>query len=54
MAKLNKLHYYTSNGEKKVNCYTVSIPKRLVEETKLEDTDINIRVENNKIIIEKK
>lgn len=54
MAKLNKMYYYTSKGEKKLNCYNVPIPKQLVEQTQLENVEVQLKVENNKIIIEKK
>ena len=54
MAKLNKMYYYTSAGEKKLNCYTIPIPKVLVEQAKLENVDIKIIVENNTIIIKRK
>lgn len=54
MAKLNKMYYYTSTGEKKLNCYNVPIPKALVEQAKLENVDIKVIVENNKIIITRK
>lgn len=54
MAKLNKQSYTTSKGIKKVNCYTVNIPKKIVKETDIGDYDeIKIYTEDNKIIIEK-
>ena len=54
MAKFNKMHYYTSTGEKKLNCYYIHIPKEIVEKAKLEEEQVEIREENGKIIIEKK
>lgn len=54
MAKLNKMYYYTSTGEKKLNCYMVPIPKDLVEKTKLENVDIQWKVEKDKLILERK
>lgn len=54
MAKMNKMYYYTSKGEKKLNCYTTSIPKELVEKAKLEGKDLKIVQENDKIIISAK
>ena len=54
MAKLNKMYYYTSTGEKKLNCYTMAIPKQVVDDTKLDGIDIKVKAEGNKIIIEKK
>jgi len=53
MAKLNKIHYYTSKREKKLNCYYITITKELVEKLGLEDKELQIRAENDKIIIEK-
>lgn len=54
MTKLNKMYYYTSKGEKKLNCYNVPIPKIMVEQAKLDNVEIQIKVENKKIIIESK
>lgn len=53
MPKLNKLYYMTSKGERKINCYNVQIPKKIVNETNIGDENIKIYAENNKIIIEK-
>lgn len=53
MPKLSKLYYTTSKGERKINCYNVQIPKKVVNETDIEDNDIKIYADNNKIIIEK-
>ena len=52
MTKLIKKYYYASNGERKINCYAVHIPKNMLDKTDIKD-NINIKVENNKIIIEK-
>lgn len=54
MSKLNKMYYYTAKHEKKLNCYYVPIPKQMAEQAQLENVDIQIRVENGKIIIERK
>lgn len=54
MAKLNKVYYYTSKGEKKLNCYNIPVPKAMVEKAQLENVDIQLRVDNGKIIIERK
>lgn len=53
MAKINKLYYTTSKGEKKINCYNVQIPKRVVDKTDIGENQIKVYVEGNKIIIEK-
>lgn len=54
MAKLNKQLYTTSKGEKRVNCYTANIPKKVVKQTDIGDyDDVRIYAEDNKIIIEK-
>lgn len=56
MAKLAKQMYYSvSRGEKKVNCYKLNIPKKIVEQTNFRDGDeLKITVKDNKIIVEKK
>lgn len=54
MTKLNKMYYYTSTGEKKLNCYNVPIPKIMVEKAQLENVDIQLKVQDKKIIIESK
>ena len=50
MAKLNKIYYYTSQKEKKLNCYYITIKKEDKEKAHLND-EVDIIVENNKIII---
>ena len=52
MAKLNPMYYYTSKGEKKLNCYNIPIPKELVEKTKLKDKNIEVVIEKGKIILQ--
>lgn len=54
MAKMNKMYYYTSKGEKKLNCYTTAIPKEMVEKANLVGKDLKIVQENDKIIISAK
>ena len=54
MPKLAKNKYRTLGGEVKVNSYLISIPKKVVSETNIKETDnLKVRAENNKIIIEK-
>lgn len=53
MAKLNKMYYYTSKKEKKLNCYYITIPKELVEKARLSD-EVELKVEGNKIIVKGK
>ena len=54
MAKLGKLYYYNSKGEKKVNCYTINLKKELVKKANISDKEeLNIYTLNGKIIIEK-
>ena len=53
MPKLNKLYYITSKGERKINCYNVQIPRKIVEQTNIQDNNIKVYAENNKIIIER-
>lgn len=51
MAKLNKMYYHTSKGEKKLNCYYITIPKEIVEQTGLNE-QVEIYAKGNKIIVE--
>lgn len=53
MPKLSKLYYITSKGERKINCYNVQIPKKVVENTNIGENQIKVYSENNKIIIER-
>lgn len=53
MAKINKMCYYTSTGEKKVNRYYVTLPKKIVEQVGIQNVDVEIKEENGKIIIKK-
>lgn len=54
MPKLAKQMYTTAKGERKLNCYVISIPKDIVEKAKLSGEDLKISTLGNKIIIEKK
>ena len=54
MPKLVKMMYKTlKSDEKKINCYSITIPKEIVNKTDLEDKQLKISAEDNKIIIEK-
>ncbi len=53
MPKLAKNMYTTAKGERKLNCYVIHIPKEIVNKTDLEDKNIKISSQDNKIIIEK-
>lgn len=53
MPKLSKLYYITSKGERKINCYNVQIPRKIVEQTNIQDNNVKVYAENNKIIIER-
>lgn len=52
MAKLNKMYYYTSKKEKKLNCYYVILKKEMIEKAGL-DEEVDIEVVNDKIIIKR-
>ena len=54
MAKFNALYYYTSKGEKKLNCYTIPVPKELVDRAGLNGKEVYITIQDNKIIIQSK
>lgn len=51
MPKLNKMYYHTSKGEKKLNCYYITIPKELIEQAGLNE-QVKISAKDDKIIIE--
>ena len=53
MTKFGKMYYMTSKGERKINCYTVTIPKAIVEKTDIKDSNLKVYADKNKIIIEK-
>ena len=54
MQKLLRHYYYSKTGEKKINCYKVSISKELLKQTDIKETDeLNIYVKDNKIIVER-
>lgn len=54
MAKLNKQFYYTKDGDKKINCYHILVPRTIVDATNIKDNDeLKVYSKNNKIIIEK-
>lgn len=54
MSKLNKMYYYTAKHERKLNCYYMPIPKEMVEKAQLQEVEVQLKVENGKIIIERK
>lgn len=53
--KLVQQKYYTATGEAKVNCYKITIAKKLIEEAGIkEEDDLEMYVDKSKIIIQKK
>lgn len=55
MPKLAKNMYKSlKTGERRLNCYVVSIPKEIVNKTDLVDKELKISSKDNKIIIEEK
>lgn len=55
MAKLTKQKYTTAKGERKVNCYLAMIPKKVLEESDIQEDDEIIVYEHlGKIIIQQK
>lgn len=53
MTKLAKQYWINAKGERKVNCYKATIPKELVEQLGLQDKEIKVKIENNKIVLDK-
>lgn len=53
MAKLVKQKYYNKDNVEKINCYLVKLPKAIVEQSNIKDTDeLKISVVNGNILIE--
>lgn len=53
--KLVQQKYFTASGEAKVSCYKLAIGKKYIEEAGIDEKDdLEIYVEENKIIIKKK
>lgn len=53
--KLVKMCYVTLKGEKKINTYNANIPKKIVQESGIDDNKELIAIaEKNKIIIKEK
>ena len=53
MTKLAKQYWINAKGERKVNCYKATIPRELVEKLGLQDKEIKVKIENNKIVLDK-
>jgi len=54
MTKLVKQFYKTKDGEVKLHCYKLTLPKEIVNKSNIDsENKINIKVENGKIIIER-
>ena len=53
--KLVQQKYYTASGETKVNCYKITVAKKLIEKAGIKETDdLEMYAESGKIIIKKK
>lgn len=52
MPKLLKQYYYSSKGERKINSYKVSLSKEIVEQAGLQDKEVIVKHDGNRIIIE--
>ena len=54
MQKLKAVNYYNSKGERKVNCYMITISKEAAKNAGFDiDTKLEVKAENGKIFIEK-
>ena len=57
MTKLNKIYYYSKKGERKINCYSLHIPKKILELSGINENDnVKIRIDlanRGRILIEK-
>lgn len=54
MPKLARNRYTDAKGVRKLNCYSIAIPKKVVEEAGIQEDDVIVYADGNKIIIEKK
>ena len=53
MQKIQQQRYKTMSGEIKVNCYKITLSKEVVRQAGFnEETKLEVRAENGKIIIE--
>ena len=53
MSRLIPMYYYSSKNEKKINCYYVTIPKKDVDNSKIDiNKKIKVTSKNKKIILE--
>ena len=53
--KLVQQKYFTAAGESKVNCYKITVSKKLLEESGIKETDnLEMIATKGKIIIQKK
>ena len=53
MTKLAKQYWINAKGKRKVNCYKATIPRELVEKLELQDKEIQVKIIDNKLIIDK-
>lgn len=54
MPKLNHKYYYTSTGERKINCYTISITREDINKAGFNDNmQLKVTAEKNRLIVEK-
>ena len=53
MAKLAKQYWINAKGERKVNCYKLTISREIVEKLELQDKEIKVKIIDNKLIIDK-
>ena len=53
MTRLAKQYYYTASGDKRLNCYKLTIPKEIVEKLTFQNEKLTIKIENCKIVVDK-
>ena len=53
MPKLAKQYWINAKGERKVNCYKLTISREIVEQLNLQDREIKVKIIDNKIVIDK-
>ena len=53
MTKLAKQYWINAKGERKVNCYKLTISREIVEKLGLQDKEIILKIIDNKLVLDK-
>lgn len=53
MTKLAKQYWINAKGERKLNCYKLTISREIVEKLGLQDKEIILKIIDNKLVLDK-